>query len=168
MWLSDKTVVNRRNIPVEAMFDAKLIQFPPLGKVQLPSAVAFSIVKDSMLNLNVETGQVTIYALGIEGEKGYPTAPLEGELATENKVELIDRTDQAQMEQTEPVILKKTKAGLATKKVGKGKKAIKPKTAHGLEAPEKLSPKVLSTGVVQPVGPMRTEDVGDHVLHKKG
>ena len=138
------TVVNRRNRPVEVQFDGQVIPFKPLEKRNLPAVVARNIIPQSALQLNLETGVTTLYGLGIEGMNAYPTDPLDGPLADENPIEILDRSDSPVLTETEPMALGPD----GPKPLGKGKK-------------DKVPTKILSTGVVQPRGPQNQSEWGD-------
>ena len=83
--------------------------------------VALAIVKNSMIRMDIASGLVT-YALGVEGfEKDYPTDPFENELAEEDPSELLDRTHEDQLVETEAKIITMGK-GTEPVSVGPGKK----------------------------------------------
>lgn len=98
-------VVNRRKVTYETMFDGRCIVFGPREKRSYPQAVARCIVEQSALRLNLASGVPSTYALGITGDKFFTTDALDGEIATENPVELLDRTDDHLLTQTEPKTL---------------------------------------------------------------
>lgn len=142
------TVVNRRNRPIEVQFDGKVIAFKPNEKRTLPEVVARNIIPQSALQLNLETGVTTLYGLGIDGYRAYPTDPLN----FDDPVEILDRSDSPVLSETEPQVL--TKDGASPMGIGKKDKS-----------PTKLK----STGVVQPRGPQNLGEWGDsRVINKEG
>lgn len=102
---SSLEVVNRRSVPFETMFDGRCIVLRPREKRHYPQHVARSIVEQSALRLNLASGVPTCFALGITGDRFYVTDPLDGEIASENPVELLDRTDDYVLTETEPKLL---------------------------------------------------------------
>ena len=147
-----ETVVNRRNLSMEVQYDGKVIAFKPYEKKSLPQKVARNIIPQSMLQLNLETGLVSLYGLGIEGSKVYPVAPLDNGMQDENPLEVLDRSESPQYSQTEPTAI----SASGEKKLGIGKK-------------ERVATKTISTGVVQPRGPQTHGDWGDsRIVNKQG
>lgn len=124
-------VVNRRRIPYETMFDGRCIVFGPLEERAYPQNVAQCIVDGSALRLHHASGVPTSFALGIKGHKFYVTDPLDGEIATENPVELLDRSDDHLLTQTEPKVLG---AG-GEESLGLGKSDVSIPPVPGAEAP---------------------------------
>lgn len=147
-----ETVVNRRNIPVEVQYDGKVIVFKANEKKSLPKNVARNIINQSMLKLNLESGIVELYGLGIEGSRAYPVDPITNGLENENPIEVLDRSDSMLLGQTEPTVI----SADGEKRLGIGKK-------------EKVQTKTISTGVVQPRGPQIMGDFDDNrIVQKKG
>jgi hypothetical protein len=147
-----EVVVNRRNKAVEVQYDGKVIEFKPYEKRSLPKNIARNVIAQSMLQLNLETGLISLYGLGIEGSRVYPVDKLDGEMATENPIEVLDRSDSPLFGQTEPTAI----SASGEKKLGIGKK-------------ERVATKTISTGVVQPRGPQTMGDWNDNrVIQKKG
>ncbi len=117
-------VVNRRKITYETQFDGRVIVFKPFEKRHYPQNVAISIVSGSNLRINAGSGIPKDYALGITGHKAFPTDPLEGEIASENPIEMLDRSDDYQLTQTEPTIL--SEDGEQKMGIGKAKRRTTP------------------------------------------
>jgi hypothetical protein len=147
-----ETVVNRRNKAIEVQYDGKVIAFKPYEKRSLPKLVARNIISQSMLQLNLETGLVELYGLGIEGSRVFPVEPLDNGMENENPIEILNRSDSPLFGQTEPTAI----SAEGEKKLGIGKK-------------ERVATKTISTGVVQPRGPQTHGDWGDNrVINKQG
>lgn len=118
------TVVNRRAIKWEGMFNGVCLVFQPFEKKSYPPNVAIALVSDSVLRTNLATGIQTTFALGIEGDPAYPTAPLEGSLARKNPIEQLDRKDVPRLTETEPKALGAT--GIESLNIGKNEKTVTP------------------------------------------
>lgn len=117
-------VVNRRSVPYEDKFDGVVIRFAPHQRRHYPPNVAIELVTRSYLRLSLATGVPKDFALGITGDAQYPTDPLEGELASQNPIECLDRQDDYQLTETEPKAL--TQHGAQSLGIGKKDKTVPP------------------------------------------
>lgn len=134
-------VVNRRGIPVEVQYSGICIVFQPDEKKNYPPNVAHAIVGRSAIRINAATGIIETYALGITGNNGYPTTPLDGELRMKNAVEVLDRRDVPKLTETEPKAL--SDEGEESLGVGKNKKShLAPAPADEVKAMQFANPEV--------------------------
>lgn len=115
-------VVNRRAVPQEGMFDGQVIVFEPGQSRHFTPNVGIALVERSALKLNLASGLVTVYGLGIVGDPAYPVDPLDGTLAKKNDLEILDRTDDHRLTETEPKAL--SSAGVESLGVGKVEKTV--------------------------------------------
>lgn len=139
-------VVNRRKVPFETMFDGRCIVFGPYEKRAYPQHVARNIVEQSNLRLNLASGVPSTYALGITGHPVFITDPLEGEIAAENPLEMLDRTGDHVLTETEPKALGPD--GEESLGIGKHEKTTTPQP--GVDTPpasEMKSKKFVNTDV---------------------
>lgn len=162
-------VVNRRSIQVDVMFDGKVIEFPPNGERHLPRAVAYNIVPQSVLKMDSETGVPTVYGLGIAGHATWTTDPIEGSLSSKNDPEVLDRSNEPKLTETEPKVLGKD--GVESLGVGKAEKDYPLEKQESDPDPKKPlkkdEVKYASTGVVQPRGSQRGGSGESSVISKK-
>ncbi|MDF2457681.1 MAG: hypothetical protein K0S79_97 [Nitrospira sp.] len=118
-------VVNRRKVPYEAMFNGQTICFKPGQSRHFPPNVAHCIVADSVLKIDLASGVPSVFALAIEPEDSQePVKPLKGSLAVKNDVEILDRTNDHQLTETEPKIL--SADGAEEMGIGKAEKTTTP------------------------------------------
>lgn len=139
------TVVNRRSVPVEGMFDGAVIVWEPGEKKVLPDRVAYNIIPGSGLMMNMATGLMQVYALGIEGDPAYPCDPLDGPLASEDPVEVLNREQALEPDAAMVVSMDRNEAPVPKEesiKAGKRWTAV-------------------MTGVQEPRGPQFAGDFGD-------
>lgn len=122
--LESKKVVNRRKVQYEGMYNGCTVVFKPGEAKHFPPNIAYALVKDSALKMDLASGLVNEYALGIEEDKAFPTAALKGDLAKKNDVELVDRKNEPQLTETEPKILGAD--GFEDLGIGKAEKTVTP------------------------------------------
>lgn len=115
-------VVNRRNVRVERMFDGIVVIFEPHEKKHYPPNIAQALCAGSELRLDLASGVVTAYALGITGDGAFPTTPLGDALADRDGLELLDRSNVPKLTETEPKSFDQT--GAHDMGVGKVDKVI--------------------------------------------
>jgi hypothetical protein len=134
-------VVNRRKVPYEAMFNGQTICFKPGQARHFPPNVAHSIVADSVLKIDLASGVPSQFALAIQVEDAEPVKPLKGALAVKNDVEILDRTNDHLLTETEPKIL--TADGVEDMGIGKNDKTTTP-MPEGVPTPPAAEMKTLS------------------------
>lgn len=142
-------VVNRRKIQYDAMFSGRTIVFKPGEAKYLPANVADGIVRDSVLKIDLASGLPSQYALAIE-EDGEKVQPLTGALAKQNDVEVLDRTNDHLLTETEPKVL--SADGEESLGIGKADKTVTPPPADEMRALSFINPeaKVMQRGGMGP------------------
>jgi len=144
-------VVNRRSVPVEQMYDSRPLMWKPFEKKNLPKVIAYNLVQQTALQIDMATGQRSAFMLGITGDPVWPTDPLPGELASHNPIEALDRTNEEEMEETETVVMEGGTPG----------KVLKEKKPKG-----RFEAKI--TGIVEPKGPQGGGSGNANTVTSKG
>lgn len=117
-------VVNRRNVRHEGMFDGVVVTFAPHETKYYPPNIAYALVQQSILRIDLASGLATVYALGLPGDRAFPDAPLASALADRNAVEILDRSHVEKLTETEPKVL--GHGGEESLGVGKVSKTVTP------------------------------------------
>ena len=106
------TIVNRRLVPYESMFNSIPIIIGPLEKSSYPPEIAIALVEGSAMRVDAASGVKHTYALGIEGDPNYPADPIETkimeggreiDLASDRPLEALDRTAMPPLRHSEPM-----------------------------------------------------------------
>lgn len=154
-------VVNRRKVQYDAMFDGQTIVFKPGQARHFPPNVANCIVADSVLKIDLASGVPSVYALAIEPEEGgEKVKPLTGKLAFKNDVEVLDRSNDHLLTETEPKILGPD--GEEPLGVGKAEKTTTPEPTGNMLPPAEEMKTLSFENVVKstPRGPVAGNGVG--------
>lgn len=117
-------VVNRRNVTHEGMFDGVTVIFKPHETKHYPPNIAYALVQQSVLRIDLASGLSTVYALGLPDDRVFPSDPLDGPLADTNAVEILDRTHVEKLTETEPKVLGQD--GAEDLGIGKVEKTVTP------------------------------------------
>jgi hypothetical protein len=107
--LDTAEVVNRRDCAEEAMFDGQVVKFKPLGSVTLPRTVAYCIVNQAAMQIDMATGLKSQYKFGIRGDDQWPCNPLDGKYAYSQPLEALDRSGIEESSVSETVVLEGSK-----------------------------------------------------------
>jgi len=120
------TIVNRRLVPYESMFNSIPIIIGPLEEASYPPEIAIALVEGSAMRIDAASGVPHTYALGIKGDPSYPSDPIEQiiteggrkiDLAQDRPLEALDRSALPPLRHSEPKGL--TKDGEVDLGIGK-------------------------------------------------